>query len=99
MNIEDAINHLINELDSMPDSSILIPAPEPRFEGHMIRVRDCAGPEWLQLLRKRESSKVSRYRIRANFIKMRDKGYFRQCRYVKLCMDVLTGKIYEIKNT
>lgn len=93
--MEEEINKLLHDLANFPDSVILVPAPEPRFVGHMIRVRDCSGPLWLELLRKEEARRVHRWRIEKALITMRDKGYFKRTRYIKLCEKVLSGDIYE----
>jgi len=81
---------LVRELDSMKDNVILIPAPRPRFQGHMIRARECKGPEWLQELREFEGVRVQRWRVRIALLSIGEgSGKFRKGRYTMLMMGVI----------
>jgi len=95
MSQTEIINNLIMELDSMPDNTILVPAPEPHFEGHMIRQRECKGPEWLEILRETESTRVCRWLLRRTLINIRDNRITYKFRYYRLAQKVITGEVWK----
>jgi len=86
--MEAIAQRLIQELNMFQDRTILIPAPESRFEGHMIRARECKGPEWLQWLRDRECVRVRRDRI-CDALHHIGRGVFKDSRYYHLSIELI----------
>ena len=79
---------LVTELDSHQDSVILVPAPYPKFEGHMIRARACKGPEWLQWMRDKESTRVRRGYLQNALLNI-GSGIYQDTRYYKLAIELI----------
>ena len=80
---------LAKELDRLKDSVILIPAPYPKFDGHMIRARECKGPEWLQWMRGKECTRVRRYALRKALFNI-GSGIYRDTRYYRLAIELIS---------
>ena len=89
------IQTLINELDSDPHKAVLVPAPEPHFEGHKIRAPQSGGPLWLKLLREREQYRVKTYHLRAALVRLKNNNYQYESRYIKLARLVISGEIFK----
>lgn len=91
----DQISEVLAEIVSQPFKVVLVPAPEPHFDGHMVRAVSCRGALCLELIRKRETVRVRTDRIVNMLKKMKAGKKVKDCRYKRLIREILSGEIYE----